>query len=263
VDPLASKYPELTPFQFAGNTPIWATDLDGLEPDYAPSAADDGIHYAPNQSEKDDPYSGDQAWVSNQGMWQRIEGTILQDVTITGEKPMDFTQKASLAVSEYGPKIGLQPDSYYYGQDEGWKHGKELLLKEAAVVAAVLSLGESVALTAAASEAGATLSFGTQAWMALDASLAANTIVEVATGTNMITDIVQGSGATESQAKTGQAFLSLFNGLKSGAYDGVYNGLFKEGGITPAQLANFIEIFTSGNTIISPNVTDLNPKKGE
>jgi RHS repeat-associated protein len=31
VDPLHSKYPELTPFQFASNTPIQAIDLDGLE----------------------------------------------------------------------------------------------------------------------------------------------------------------------------------------------------------------------------------------
>ena len=31
VDPLVSKYPDLTPFQFASNTPIWAIDLDGLE----------------------------------------------------------------------------------------------------------------------------------------------------------------------------------------------------------------------------------------
>ena len=31
VDPLAPKYPELTPYQFASNTPIQAIDLDGLE----------------------------------------------------------------------------------------------------------------------------------------------------------------------------------------------------------------------------------------
>ena len=31
VDPLAPKYPELTPYQFASNTPIQAVDLDGLE----------------------------------------------------------------------------------------------------------------------------------------------------------------------------------------------------------------------------------------
>lgn len=31
VDPLTSSYPELTPYQFASNTPIQAIDLDGLE----------------------------------------------------------------------------------------------------------------------------------------------------------------------------------------------------------------------------------------
>jgi|GEM_PF-4510897 len=33
VDPLVKEYPELTPYQFAGNRPIEATDLDGAEPD--------------------------------------------------------------------------------------------------------------------------------------------------------------------------------------------------------------------------------------
>jgi len=32
TDPLASSYPELTPYQFAGNSPIANSDLDGLEP---------------------------------------------------------------------------------------------------------------------------------------------------------------------------------------------------------------------------------------
>jgi RHS repeat-associated protein len=31
VDPISRQYPELTPYQFASNTPIWAIDLDGLE----------------------------------------------------------------------------------------------------------------------------------------------------------------------------------------------------------------------------------------
>lgn len=31
VDPISKKYPELTPYQFASNNPIWAIDLDGLE----------------------------------------------------------------------------------------------------------------------------------------------------------------------------------------------------------------------------------------
>jgi len=31
VDPLSAQYPWYTPYQFAGNMPIWAVDLDGLE----------------------------------------------------------------------------------------------------------------------------------------------------------------------------------------------------------------------------------------
>jgi hypothetical protein len=34
IDPLTMKYSELTPYQFASNTPIWATDLDGKEANY-------------------------------------------------------------------------------------------------------------------------------------------------------------------------------------------------------------------------------------
>ena len=32
MDPLTRSYPWYTPYQFAGNTPIWAIDLDGAEP---------------------------------------------------------------------------------------------------------------------------------------------------------------------------------------------------------------------------------------
>ena len=34
VDPLTNKYPWYTPYQFAGNKPIWAMDLDGQEEQY-------------------------------------------------------------------------------------------------------------------------------------------------------------------------------------------------------------------------------------
>jgi len=34
IDPLQKKYPWYTPYQFAGNMPIWAMDIDGLEETY-------------------------------------------------------------------------------------------------------------------------------------------------------------------------------------------------------------------------------------
>jgi uncharacterized protein RhaS with RHS repeats len=39
VDPIMKEYPELTPYQFASNTPIWATDLDGLEAKFSNAKA--------------------------------------------------------------------------------------------------------------------------------------------------------------------------------------------------------------------------------
>jgi len=39
VDPLTKSYPWYTPYQFAGNKPIWAVDLDGLEEAKSTSAA--------------------------------------------------------------------------------------------------------------------------------------------------------------------------------------------------------------------------------
>lgn len=35
VDPITREYPYYSPYHFAGNTPIWASDLDGLEPKYS------------------------------------------------------------------------------------------------------------------------------------------------------------------------------------------------------------------------------------
>ncbi len=42
VDPLTASYPELTPYQFASNTPIRAIDLDGLEAYIESSSNSDG-----------------------------------------------------------------------------------------------------------------------------------------------------------------------------------------------------------------------------
>ena len=35
VDPITKQFSGLTPYQFSANTPIWAEDLDGLEPKYS------------------------------------------------------------------------------------------------------------------------------------------------------------------------------------------------------------------------------------
>lgn len=46
VDPLTMSYPFYTPYQFAGNKPIWAVDLDGLEEFYVTHWTSEGTHYS-------------------------------------------------------------------------------------------------------------------------------------------------------------------------------------------------------------------------
>lgn len=47
LDPLTGSYPELSPYQFAGNTPIEATEIDGLEPQHVNRnwTGGDGSHW--------------------------------------------------------------------------------------------------------------------------------------------------------------------------------------------------------------------------
>ena len=55
VDPISKDYPELTPYQFASNTPIAATDIDGLEGLAGPPP---GSIYAANKELYDDILAG-------------------------------------------------------------------------------------------------------------------------------------------------------------------------------------------------------------
>jgi RHS repeat-associated protein len=49
VDPLTKKYPALTPYQYASNTPIQAVDLDGKEGGYYMGQENDRLHRLPQQ----------------------------------------------------------------------------------------------------------------------------------------------------------------------------------------------------------------------
>ena len=58
VDPLTKNYPWYTPYQFAGNTPIWAIDIDGLEEAFATDYYDENRasyvrHYTLNPNAND------------------------------------------------------------------------------------------------------------------------------------------------------------------------------------------------------------------
>ena len=52
VDPLMKDYPCYSPYQFAGNMPIWAIDLDGLEPAFANTVNDEKLGRIDNYADK-------------------------------------------------------------------------------------------------------------------------------------------------------------------------------------------------------------------
>jgi RHS repeat-associated protein len=80
VDPLYNKYPWYSPYQVAGNTPIYARELEGLEPDKNPNKVEITDVAAANFSFKT---SG------GHGIFEYLKNEILSTITII---PIDIKQ---------------------------------------------------------------------------------------------------------------------------------------------------------------------------
>jgi RHS repeat-associated protein len=70
VDPITRDYPELTPYQFASNTPIQARDLDGLEADIVTQTIAVAIWFFGGDVDK---ISSGSAKI-NSGIWKAVDG---------------------------------------------------------------------------------------------------------------------------------------------------------------------------------------------
>ncbi len=108
VDPITAKYPELTPYQFASNTPIRAVDIDGLESGWnqiIPQSvwAGSGI-YQPNSEDQAREwmwkfigmYTGSLAKV----MGMAAGGPEKEGVVVVGEQVVENAPKIIEAISE-------------------------------------------------------------------------------------------------------------------------------------------------------------------
>ena len=81
VDPLSPDYPWNTPYQFAGNKPIWAVDLDGLEPGFLSPLYGKNVVLGSKRTVEDvnnDP---------NNGRWNAFRA---QDIFIARDKVRDL-----------------------------------------------------------------------------------------------------------------------------------------------------------------------------
>ncbi len=79
VDPIAASYPELTPYQFAGNMPIYAIDLDGLEP--APGEKNYGKYIVFGSKQQYDILNPLKRDLSNKN-WIGYRGKSLQEIKL-------------------------------------------------------------------------------------------------------------------------------------------------------------------------------------
>ncbi|MBV7531768.1 RHS repeat domain-containing protein [Chitinophaga sp. sic0106] len=90
VDPLSPKYPELTPYQFASNTPIWAIDIDGLESGVI--SFNPGVNLSRAQT-ADNFQRGIRNWWSTPETSEYWRGVLRNDEDVLGYPRGTFTTK--------------------------------------------------------------------------------------------------------------------------------------------------------------------------
>jgi len=125
VDPLTKSYPWYTPYQFAGNKPIWAFDLDGLEEAYYYFTFDkqgtpmldktnskvvaDGPKTSHFFIQNANPTAEADKWIEVKNEWVAPGGDKLDFVILYGKNNRDVpnTFDASVKVT-VGPQMGLK-----------------------------------------------------------------------------------------------------------------------------------------------------------
>jgi RHS repeat-associated protein len=75
VDPLTAEYPWYTPYQYAGNMPIWAVDLDGLEPGSPPATPLEPAPRSPERIRGPAEAEGNQGGATFNRRWWQINRT--------------------------------------------------------------------------------------------------------------------------------------------------------------------------------------------
>ncbi len=73
VDPIAREYPELTPYQFASNTPLQAVDLDGLEA----AGVGPGLGMDQLQSQKANEITGEGMIAAGKGVGESLYNSVV------------------------------------------------------------------------------------------------------------------------------------------------------------------------------------------
>jgi len=108
VDPLSAEYPWYTPYQFAGNKPIWAIDLDGLEEYYYWYSAK--LNTRDNQPKVTFAYQIEEKGNPTTGKMEKIKGEkwFLLDEKLKGDhNKYEYSSEKDLKKNHLGTLNGL------------------------------------------------------------------------------------------------------------------------------------------------------------
>jgi RHS repeat-associated protein len=131
VDPLTNKYPELTPYQFASNSPIEGIDLDGLEKiTYLYYSGKNGIPMLTNIYKQDYDKNGRKLPFTREVKWG-IEGNECNWHDYSFEKAYNFktttkTGRALRNAIKYDGLDGSSGNGKYYGKTGFKRLGEDL-----------------------------------------------------------------------------------------------------------------------------------------
>ncbi|MFM7431818.1 MAG: hypothetical protein ACKO1F_18270 [Flammeovirgaceae bacterium] len=121
VDPLTKSYPWYTPYQFAGNKPIIAIDLDGLEPKYVIN--EQGRLTKPMIALLSSAYSGHNSdW--DKGVLEKSQW--LKDDDLKGSGTLAFTRRANRNTVYFNPEFD-EEFSKGYKEDEKFRKWVEII----------------------------------------------------------------------------------------------------------------------------------------
>jgi hypothetical protein len=126
VDPIAAQYPELTPYQFASNTPIQAIDLDGLEAFIIHGTNESSPRFTPTSIEQFKRITGNTV-ANDKFSWGDKAGTLNSrdyERKVSAEELVSYIETQRSALMKKGEISESEPVSLV-----GYSHGGNVAIQ--------------------------------------------------------------------------------------------------------------------------------------
>ena len=271
VDPLTKSYPELTPYQFASNSPVSGIDLDGKEfllmitPQYTSgnmvvSAQVSEVDLT--KSVKDIEFLAHHIGAENMkniiNNYKQEDRNKLNFIMAYNHESAMFEYTGNMLAAEVvGEKIDkyaygkfgpftFHSDGWYENDEDGLKHGLQRINDVANVMTSAATLGEGTYLINSGKLATEGLIYKGATYTSM--GLSANYLAEQATGTNLLNNTLT-KLIGEENAKNVEIGLNLYSGFFGSI--GAIKDFKKNGGISPGAVGDIKGTIETTSKILS------------